>query len=125
NIIRGAGVAIKGSIEYAVAELKVPLIFVLGHSNCGAVQSAIKHLHDNDKLPGSINRLVELVKPAVTKAHGEQGDELYNAVRTNVLMGMERVRRLPPIIQPRVKEGKVKVAGGVYDLSTGKVSFLR
>jgi carbonic anhydrase len=42
NVVGGAGVTVKGSIEYAVAELNVPLILVLGHSGCGAVKSAIK-----------------------------------------------------------------------------------
>jgi carbonic anhydrase len=99
------------------------LIFVLGHSGCGAVKSAIKHLDGNNKLPGSINGLVDLVKPAVTKVHGEQGDELDNAVRPNVQISIDRIRRLPPIIEPRVRDGRVKVAGGVYDLGTGKLTL--
>jgi carbonic anhydrase len=123
NVFSEAG-AVKGSLEYAVAELNVPLIFVLGHSDCGAVKSAIKHLDGNDELPESVKGLVGLVKPAVTKAHGEAGDYLDNAIRANVLIGMERISRLVPLVQPRVKEGTVKVTGGVYDLSTGKVDFI-
>ena len=42
NVIGGAGASVKGSIEYAIAELHVPLIVVLGHSGCGAVKSAIR-----------------------------------------------------------------------------------
>src|SRR3954451_24683831 len=41
NVIEGAGATVKGSIEYAIAELNVPLIVVLGLSGCGAVKSAI------------------------------------------------------------------------------------
>ena len=47
-----------------------PLVMVLGHSACGAVKAAVKHLHDKDSLPGAINGLVELVKPAVTQSAG-------------------------------------------------------
>ena len=54
NVIGGAGVSVKGSIEYAVAELNVRLILVLGHSGCGAVKSAIKHIDDRDSLPESV-----------------------------------------------------------------------
>jgi len=54
NIISGAGASVKGSIEYAVAELGVRLIMVLGHSRCGAVHAAIKHIDAKDALPGSI-----------------------------------------------------------------------
>jgi carbonic anhydrase len=59
---------VKGSIEYAVAELNVPLILVLGHGGCGAVKAAIKHLEDKDTLPGAINGLVGAVYDLLTGA---------------------------------------------------------
>jgi len=124
NVIEGAGVTVKGSIEYAVAELNVPLILVLGHSECGAVKAAIKHLEDKDALPGAINGLIDLIKPAVARAKGMQGSQLENAVRENVKVGVERLKGLDPILAPRVKDGRVKLLGGVYDLLTGAVTML-
>ena len=124
NVIGERGVSVKGSIEYAIAELNVPLIFVLGHSNCGAVKSAMKHIDAKDSLPGAINGLVELVKPAVRKSEGMPGDPLDNAIAMNVLLGMERLNRLHPIVAPRIKAGKLKVVGGVYDLKTGAVTMI-
>jgi carbonic anhydrase len=125
NVVGGAGVSVKGSIEYAIAELHVPLIVVLGHSGCGAVKSAIKHLDDKDSLPGAIDGLVALVKPAVIKSRGTPGDPLDNAIRTNVELGVERLRGLEPILAPRVKDGTLKITGGVYDLKTGLVTLVR
>lgn len=124
NVVNGAGVPVKGSIEYAIAELHVPLIVVLGHTSCGAVKAAVKHLHDKDSLPGSIDGLVELIKPAARKAKGETGDVYDNTVRENVKAGVQKLKTLDPIIAPEVKAGKVKVVGGVYDLKTGKVELL-
>jgi carbonic anhydrase len=124
NVIGGAGVSVKGSIEYAVAELNVPLILVLGHSGCGAVKSAIKHIDDRDSLPGAISGLVELIKPAVAMSKGLPGDPLENAIRQNVQNGVERLRRTEPILAPRIKEGKLKVVGAVYDLLTGSVALI-
>ncbi len=124
NVIGGAGVTVKGSIEYAVAELNVPLIVVLGHSGCGAVKSAMKHIDAKDSLPGAINGLVELVKPAVQKSKGMPGDPLENAIAANVQLGVDKLNRLDPIVAPRVKEGKLKVVGGVYDLKSGAVKML-
>lgn len=124
NVVGGAGPIVKGSIEYAVAELNVPLIMVLGHSNCGAVKAAIKHIDAKDSLPGAINGLVELIKPAVAQSRSEPGDPLDNAIRKNVLLGVERLKGLEPIIAPKVKESQVRVAGGIYDLQTGKVTIL-
>src|ERR1700722_7467960 len=97
NVIGGAGV-VQGSIEYAVAELKVPLILVLGHSGCGAVKEAIQHIDDKHSLPGAINGLVELIKPAVTASKGMPGDPLENAIRQNVAMGVKTLRELNPIL---------------------------
>jgi carbonic anhydrase len=125
NVIGGAGASVKGSIEYAIAELHVPLIVVLGHSGCGAVKSAIKHIDAKDSLPGAIDGLVELVKPAVVKSQGMPGEALENAIRTNVELGVERLRGLEPILAPRVKDGTLKITGGVYDLKTGLVTFVQ
>jgi carbonic anhydrase len=124
NVIDGAGVTVKGSIEYAVAELNVPLVLVLGHSGCGAVKAAIQHIENKDSLPGAINGLVELIKPAVAKSKGMSGDLLENAIRKNVETGVEKLQGLGPILAPAIKLGKVKVVGGVYDLRTGAVTLI-
>ena len=124
NVVTGAGASVKGSIEYAIAELNAPLILVLGHSNCGAVKAAIKHIDQKDSLPGAIKELVELIKPAVSKANTETGDLLDNAIRDNVVVGVERLKALDPIVAPKVREGTVKVVGGVYDLKSGKVTMI-
>jgi carbonic anhydrase len=124
NVVSGPGVSVKGSIEYAVAELNVPLIMVLGHSGCGAVQAAMKHIDAKDSLPGAINGLVELIKPAVAQSKGAPGDPLENAIRKNVEIGVEQIEQLQPILAPRIKAGKLKVVGAVYDLRTGVVTLL-
>lgn len=121
NVISGAGASVKGSIEYAVAELDVRLILVLGHSQCGAVKSALKHIDANDALPGSIGELVDTIKPAVTAVKGKPGDPLENAIRANVERGVERLKGLQPTLADPVKKGRVKVVGAVYDLRSGKV----
>src|SRR4029078_5020011 len=87
NVVGGGGVTVKGSIEFAVAELNVPLILVLGHSGCGAVKSAIKHIDAKDSLPGAIHDLVERIKPAVAQSKSEAGDPLDNAIRKNIFLG--------------------------------------
>ncbi len=124
NVVSGAGVTVKGSIEYAIAELNVPLIVVLGHTGCGAVKAAMKHIDAKDSLPGAINGLVELIKLAVAQSKGAPGDPLENAIRKNVEVGVERLKQLQPILEPRVKDGELKVVGSVYDLRTGAVTLV-
>jgi carbonic anhydrase len=124
NYVNGAGTSVKGSIEYAVAELGVSLVMILGHSQCGAVKAAIQHIHDNDALPGAINDLVNAIKPAVLESQHMPGDPLENAIRANVKRGVDRLDDLQPIIAPAVKSNKIKIVGGVYDLASGKVQML-
>jgi carbonic anhydrase len=124
NVVGGAAATVKGSIEYAIAELNVPLIMVLGHTNCGAVKAAMKHIDANDSLPGAINELVELIKPVVTTSTGRPGDPLDNAIRANVLIGAERLKGLEPIVARGVNEARVKVVGAIYDLHSGKVTVV-
>jgi carbonic anhydrase len=121
NAVSGAGPIVKGSIEFAVAELGAKLIMVLGHSQCGAVKAAIEHIDANDVLPGSIRELVDLIRPAAAEVRGKPGDTLTNAIKANVKLGVERLRGLDPIIAKVVTTGNVKVVGATYDLKTGAV----
>jgi carbonic anhydrase len=73
------------SLEYAVAVLGVPLILVLGHDSCGAIDAAIKSLKDNTTLPGQMPSLVAGVAPAVKAVSQQGGDTLGLAIRQNVV----------------------------------------
>jgi carbonic anhydrase len=124
NVVSGAGAFVMGSIEYAVAELGVRLIMVLGHSKCGAVKAAVKHIDAKDALPGSIDELVATIKPAVAAAKGKPGDQLTNVIEANVKRGVEYLKGQDPIVAAAVKKDEVKVVGATYELSTGKVVIL-
>ncbi|HET7289509.1 MAG TPA: carbonic anhydrase [Thermodesulfobacteriota bacterium] len=124
NIITPSNYGILGSIEYGVKALGVNLIMVLGHSRCGAVDSAIKAIKDGTKFPGSIETIVQAIKPSVERAKGEPGDLLHNAILDNVRLGVSRISGSDPVVAPMVKEGKVKVVGGNYDLVTGEVTLV-
>jgi carbonic anhydrase len=124
NVVSGAGVTVAGSIEYAIAELQVPLIVVLGHSGCGAVKAAKEDIDNKHSEPGAIDGLVHLIRPAVVQSRNMPGDPMENAIKANVLIGVERLKTLKPVIAPRVAGGQVKVQGAVYDLATGAVTPL-
>jgi len=124
NVVSGAGPIVKGSIEFGVAELGARLIMVLGHSQCGAVKAAIEHIDSNDKLPGSIGELVELVKPAVVAAKGRPGDKLTNVIRANVERCVARLKGLDPIVSKFAASGELKIVGATYELKTGVVEIV-
>ena len=100
------------------------MVMVLGHTQCGAVKAAINHIAASDAVPGAIRELVTTIKPAVVRAKDRPGDALENAIKANVELGVERLQSLEPILSGPVKQGKLKVVGGVYDLRTGGVTVI-
>jgi carbonic anhydrase len=122
-VVRTAGEVVKdvevGSIEYAVEHLNAPLVVVLGHKRCGAVEAAVK----GGSAPGKIGSVVELIKPAVEKAKGMKGDLLDNSVRINVGLVAERIRD-SEVIAHFMKEKRLKIVKAYYDLDDGKVTIL-
>ena len=112
------------SLEYAVAELGTPLILVLGHDACGAVNATIKSLKDGTTLPGHLPSLVEAIAPAVKAVSQQGGDTLANAIKQNVVDNVIKLSSATPILSAAVEQGKLKVAGGIYRLKDGRVEMV-
>jgi len=112
------------SMEYAVAILGVPLIMVLGHDACGAIDATIKSLKDNTTLPGHLPSLVTSLTPAVKAVSGKPGDQLDNAIRQNVIDNVAKLKSASPILNSAVEKGKLKVVGGIYRLKDGRVEMV-
>jgi carbonic anhydrase len=119
-----AGDETVASMEYAVAVLGTPLILVLGHDSCGAVDATIKSLKDDKPPPGHIPTLVAAIAPAVRTAAQQSGNALDNAIRQNVIDNVAKLKSAAPILNAAVEQGKLKVVGGIYRLSTGTVELL-
>jgi carbonic anhydrase len=112
------------SLEYAIAVLNVPLILVLGHESCGAVDSTIKSLKDNTTLPGHLPSLVTAIAPAVKAVLQQGGDTLLNATRQNVVDTVGKLATAAPILGAAVEQKKLKVVGGIYKLRDGRVDMV-
>jgi carbonic anhydrase len=112
------------SLEYAIAVLNVPLILVLGHDACGAVDATIKSLKDDKPLPGHLPTLVAGLAPAVKAAAQQPGNQLDNAIRQNVIDTVARLKSAAPILNAAVDQNKLKVVGGIYRLRDGTVDMV-
>jgi carbonic anhydrase len=112
------------SLEYAVAVLGAPLVLVLGHESCGAVDAAIKSLKDGTTLPGQLPSLVTAIAPAVKAVSGQAGDVLANATRQNVIDNVAKLSSATPVLNAAVGQGKLKVVGGIYRLRDGRVEMV-
>jgi len=115
---------ILGSMEYATQVSGAKLIVVMGHTNCGAIKSAINDVH-----LGNITTLLEHIKPAVKsitdfKNRTDKNKEFVAAVaKRNVILAQKQILEGSPIIRKLVTEGKVKIVGCMYHLDTGVAEF--
>ncbi|PPQ17289.1 carbonic anhydrase [Bradyrhizobium sp. AC87j1] len=112
------------SMEYAVAVLNTPLILVLGHDHCGAIDATIKSLHDDKPPPGHISSLVAALAPAVKVSRQQTGDTFVLATRQNVIDNVNKLKSTGPILNTAVEQNRLKVVGGLYRLDTGRVDLL-
>jgi carbonic anhydrase len=114
-----------GSIEYGASHLGTPLLMVLGHTKCGAVTAAVK----GGEVHGSIAGLIDKIKPVAEKTRAErkdlsEDDLILKTIKANIFKTIEDIFRSSPEIRTRVREGKLKVIGALYDIETGVVSDL-
>lgn len=114
-----------GSVEYGTDHLGTPLLVVLGHTKCGAVTAIV----ESAEVHGHIPQLVDNIAPAVEKAQADhpdlQGKALVpQATKANVWQSVEDLLTKSAAVHKRVKSGKLKIVGAVYDISSGKVEWM-
>lgn len=109
-----------GSIEYGVTVLGADTVLVLGHSNCGAVEGALKGL----KFDNHIQEVLNAIQPAVQAVKGTSENVLEKAIKANVRNVEEKLKSSKPVLAKLLGEGKINIEGAYYDLSSGKVEIL-
>ena len=116
-----------GSIEFGCKVAGAKLVVVMGHQECGAIKSAI----DDVKL-GNITAMLANIRPAVEQSQDFQDGEknsknkefLKYVTNKNVLLNVEKIRTMSPILREMEQKGEIKILGAIYDIHTGKVTFL-
>jgi carbonic anhydrase len=123
-VIRVAGnvtdPAIIGSIEYAVTELKSPLVVVLGHDECGAVKAALS----GKKLPGDLGELIKLVDVG-TDLPKDKNEALVTATKANIQHSATVLATKSDILKDFVASKRITIVTGIYSLESGKVNWLK
>lgn len=117
-VVRVAGnivsAEVVGSLEFASELLGVKVIYVLGHTACGAVTATVK----GEEVPGLISSLFYHIKPALRAARGD----LQRSIVENARIQAQLLAETSPVIAKRVRAGLLVVAAGVYDLASGLVT---
>ncbi len=113
-----------GSIEYAVKALHSGLILVLGHTGCGAIKAAVEYVQEGTTQPGRIQSLVTTLAPAARESRTGDGDWITRATHRNVHDTIASLRTRSAIVASAMRGGELAVAGGIYDLHTGRVTIV-
>jgi carbonic anhydrase len=110
-------------VEYAVDHLNTPLVVVIGHQRCGAVEATLESIQHNSKPHGDIGALVSAITPAIPVAEQRPGDLLENTVRVNAEMSRDALAKSPELAG-RIKSGEVKTLAAYYSLDDGRIALL-
>jgi carbonic anhydrase len=124
NLVDPRCFSVIGTIQYAVLELKVPLIMVLGHESCGAVKAAIRVVRENIELPDAIDMIADSIRPVVRDVADHPGDLVDNAVAANVRQGVELLTTSTKVLEEPLGTGRLKVVGATYELKTGLIKLI-
>ncbi|UGS34363.1 carbonic anhydrase [Capillimicrobium parvum] len=113
-----------GSLEYAVAVLSVPLVMVLGHTDCGAVKSAMDVVSGKASFPsetfGSIGAVVDPVVPAVQSVP-EPERSLDHCIVANARVQAHALSIRGPVLPPAIRSGALRIVSAVYQIASGRV----
>lgn len=101
---------VMGSIEYAVAHLKTPLIFVVGHSKCGAVTASF----EGGEFPPELQSILDAIKPACDGA-----SDVDSAVRNHIANTTDLIQR-----NEIVRDSGARVVCAYYDITTGGIEWM-
>lgn len=130
-VIRNAGNIVAdyeiGSVEYAVEVLGVPLVIVMGHTNCGAIHAFVEHDHDHSHVyPEFIQKIVNYIDAEEEeKALPRDIPNFYDkAIEANVLHGVHELKKHIPNADSLINNKHLRIIGAIYDMESGKVKVI-
>jgi carbonic anhydrase len=126
NIVAPSGIA---SVEFAAERFGIPLVVVMGHTGCGAIEAALESIsRPEDESLNNLRSIVDRVKPAIeplttTDLARDPVALRRQCVRANVRASANHLRHGSPVLERLVLDRRLAVVGAVYDLESGLVDF--
>jgi carbonic anhydrase len=117
NVLDETGI---GSLEYAAAHLGVPLIIVMGHSRCGAIEAALA----DGAATGAVSTIILALAPSIARAKESRGELAVAASQEHVRSTVAMLERREPVIKRLVAEGGLRIAGVFYDVERGTIELV-
>ena len=118
-----------GSVEFAAEQFKTRLVVVLGHSQCGAIETTLEQLkRPIENQSRNLRSIVDLIRPSVqgllaTELRHDLAALKREAVRANIRASVKHLRHGSDIIEHLIQHAGLVVVGAEYSLETGVVEF--
>ena len=119
-----------GSVEFAAEQFKVPLVIVLGHTHCGAIEATMTALeHNNTPASDNLKSIVDRIAPAIIDIYDAQDGQVnaelaFRCMRSNVRASVNQLRHGSVLLETMTASGQLTIRGAHYNIESGTVSFL-
>ncbi len=133
-VIRVAGHVVSesqiGSIEFAADKFGVPLVVVLGHTQCGAVAATVDHVLTGSEIPSPhLGFIVECISRAVETVRESRAglgvpELVEESTRENIRQTVDALMKGSGLLEQQFRDGRLSIVGAEYSLETGRVDFL-
>lgn len=130
-VIRTAGHVLSnetmGSLEYAVKELGVKFIMIMGHDNCGAVNSAMKFFNggEYEQITPNVHKLLSHIYPVFEQMKTTGKSSLDDAINMNIKYQVQDLLNKDEYLAKKVEADEILIVGAKYSLDTGVVEIIR
>jgi carbonic anhydrase len=132
-VIRVAGNVVApsqvGSVEFAAAKFGTPLVVVLGHSRCGAIEATLDELRQPAGLRSrNLRSIVNRIRPSVealfaTELRNDPEALAREAIKANVRASVDHLRHGSEVLEELAASSGLRIVGAEYSLETGLVEF--
>jgi carbonic anhydrase len=119
------GAEVQASIEYGVTVLGAPLVVVLGHDSCGAIQATRDVLRGLPLPDPGLRAIIDRVMPSLREARDNQLTDDDEICAFHVQRTIDMITRPDSAVTDAVAAGQCAVVGMIYRLSDGRVTVIR
>ena len=114
-----------GSLEYACKYLGSKIIVVLGHTNCGAVKGTCDNIREANLISifNHIAPAIEAENETLVNRNSSNPSYLHNVMHLNIEYQIQTIIDSSPLLHSMLENQEIGIAGGIYNVSTGKVDF--
>ena len=125
-----AGASQIGSIEYAAEQFNVPLVIVLGHTDCGAIKATMMALQNHNTVTSeNLGSIVDHIAPAIselcsTNTSLVDSQQALQCLQANIRASAKQLTQDSTILADLTASKQLTVISAYYDIETGTVNII-